>query len=206
MIGFSIAPIGNGVLIGTDGQIKIATTAGGAYSSYGDPLPAGFSPSAIWWPRYQFGSTSASNSGATPQYLIASDTEDGSGNTVYKVTASGVTFTDITPSVGGFTGLAVSPDCIAMPFKSGSRIAAVLLFDTEVHIVTSVNAGSAWTDRGQVDDSALYIRYRRGDLTLNQLLLANGITDFTVSPTHGSNLISKSSPTTSALIGAEFYG
>lgn len=204
MIGFSTAPIGNGVLVGTDGQVVIATTAGGAYSAYGDPLPAGAKPSAIWWPRFK--TSGADNSGSTPDYWLFSDTLTASNESLWYVSSAGTVFTSRTPLISADYGLAVSPDCLAIPFRIGTELAIVGLFDTEVHLMTSVNSGVAYTDRGQIDDAALYVRFRRGDVSLMQLLIANGITDFTVSPTLGANLIAKTSPTTSALIGGEFYG
>ena len=61
--GFDTQRVGSVVLVGTDGQVKRATTAGGAYSAYGSAMPAGAQPSAIWIPNKQFGGTTANKIG-----------------------------------------------------------------------------------------------------------------------------------------------
>lgn len=200
MIGLDTAKIGNGILVGADGTVMLATAAGGVYSAYASTLPVGAKPAAIWWPRYAFGSTLTDNSGATPQFLMASNTLS-AGAALWKY--SGGTFIDITPHVGGTPGLAVSPDCVAMPWHSGQRIAAVMDFSSVVHLMTSVDTGANWTDRGAISPDALYVRYRPGDTSLNQLFIADG-TQLRVSPTHGANLIGKTIAG-SLVIGIEPY-
>lgn len=187
--GVDTQKVGTVVLIGTAGQV-VKATSGGAYSAYGDPMPTGSAPSAIWIPAKQFGGTT-NNGGANPQYLVASSVLTASDESLWKVTASGVTFTDITPQIGGVYGVAVSPDCIAMPWGSGSKIAAIMDFGGDIHLVTSTNAGASWTNRGQINDDALYVRFRKGDTQALQLFISNG-DELTVSPSLGANLISKS--------------
>lgn len=206
MIGLDCAPIGNGILVGSDGQVMIATAAGGTYSAYGDPLPAGAKPSAIVWPRYQFGSTSASNSGATPQYLLASDTLTAGNAALWKVTASGVTFTDITPLIGGEYGIAVSPDCITMPWRSGAIIVAILMFGSLPRLVVSTTSGASWVDGGVLDENSLYIRTRKNDLQNKQAFMA--ISGPGYSPAYRAatpSVVTKSYPSSSIVLGIEPY-
>jgi len=206
--GVSAIRIGTSVIAGEDGQVRIATSAGGAYSDYGSATPTGTQPSALIIPRYQFGSTSSGNtSTSTPQYLMGSNILGASNKAVLKVTASGATFTDITPSNGGDYGLVISPHSLAMPWWSGSRIAGVLMFGSSPRLVVSTNAGSAWTDRGILDDDAVMVTYRKGDRTMKQLFLTNGGPAF--SPDHGATIVTKSYPADSAtepIIGIAAYG
>lgn len=187
--GIDTQKVGSVVLVGTDGQVAKAA-AGGVYASYGDPMPTGAIPSALWLPAKQFGGTT-NNSGSNPQYLVASSVLTASDESLWKVTASGVTFTDITPSIMGVFGVAVSPDCIAMSYVNGGKIAVIMDFDGDIHLLTSANAGASWTDRGIINADAFYVRFRRSDTQALQLFIANE-DELTVSPSFGANLISKS--------------
>lgn len=206
--GLDTIKIGVPVLAGGEAQVKIATSAGGAYSAYGSATPTGTEPTALVIPRYQFGSTSTSNAGTnTPQYLMASSVLGTGNKAVLKVTASGATFTDITPQVSSDFGIALGARCIAMPWRSGSRIAAVLMFGSSPRLVVSTNAGAAWTDRGILNANAVQVAYRNGDTTMQQLFLTNGSPAY--SPSHGASIISKAYPGDSAtepILGILPYG
>lgn len=88
-----------------------------------------------------------------------------------------------------------------MPFVNGNKIAAILDFGGDIHLVTSSNAGGSWTDRGILNAAANYIRFRRGDAQALQLFIAND-DELTVSPSLGANLISKDIAS-NTIIGAE---
>lgn len=201
--------IGTVSLFGADNQIKKNTTNGGAYSNYGIAMASGTDPTAIVIPRYIFGSASTTNASTnTPEYLVGSTALSAGNAGLWKVTSSGATFTDITPVLTGQYGKAQTANCLAMPWRSGSRIAAILTFNTTRHLVTSINAGAAWTDRGALTATADYIHYRKGDTTLNQLF-GIGYADATkpfYSPNHGAALYEKTSPTTDDLLGIQVYG
>lgn len=188
--------IGTSVIVGTTGKVRSATS-GGAWADYGSAIPTSTTPTALVIPRYQFGSTTTGNtSTATPQYLMGSGTLGAANEGVLKVTASGATFTDITPSVSGNYGLAISPRSLAMPWWSGSHIAGVLDFGGSPRLVTSTNAGSSWTDRGILDDDASMVVYRKGDRTMNELYIANGGPAY--SPNRGSTITTVGYPADSA--------
>lgn len=204
--GMDTVKIGTVALIGAAGQVKKATS-GGAWSDYGDPLVTDFAPTALFIPRYQFGSTSTSNATSTPQYLIASSAEDDDGETMYKVTSSGTVFTAITPTVSGDKGLALGAYCIWMPWWSGSIIFAALSFGGSPRLVISTNAGSSWTDKGILDDDALQVIGRRGDKTMQQTFLTNGMPAY--SKDRGTSIVSKTFPTDAAtepVTGIQVYG
>jgi hypothetical protein len=203
-----IEKIGDPVLVSNGTQVRIATTFGGSYSDYGDPLPDGFTPHSLLIPRYRFGSTSAGNvSTNTPQYLIASSVEDDDGATLYKVTSSGTVFTDITPTISGDKGTAIGPYSLAMPWWSGSVIAAVLKFGSLPRLVVSTNAGASWTDRGVLNAEACMVTFRKGDRTMKQLFLANGQPAYSYD--RGAHIRSIAYPklyTDEPIIGIQVYG
>lgn len=204
--GLDSLKIGAVALVGSDGQVKKATS-GSTWADYGDPLPLDFVPICLHIPRFQFGSTSSGNTSTTPQYLIASSVEDDDGATMYKVTSSGTVFTDITPVVGSDKGLAIGASCVWMPWWSGSIIFAVLDFGGSPRLVVSTNGGTSWTDRGILDDDALSVIGRKGDKTNQQLYLTNGGPAY--SRNRGSSISTKSYPEDSAtdpVIDIEVYG
>jgi hypothetical protein len=129
---------------------------------------------------------------------------------VWEVTSTGVTFDDITPEISTEFGVAVGPHCIAMPWRSALRCAALLAFDGSIHLLTKIDLGSAsttWTDRGAVTANALYISYRKGDLTLNQLYFVDGQPQY--SPNHGATIYERPFPfdeTTTPALFIEPYG
>lgn len=201
--GFDTQKIGAVVLVGTNGQVKKATSAGGAYSSYGSAMPAGAQPNCIWIPRYK--SDGSANSGSNPDYYVVSNTLTAGNAAVWYVSSSGTVFTDRTPVVSGDYGKAVSYNCLANAFKSGGRVAAVLDFDGTTRLQVSTNAGAAWTNRDTVLD-AIYVRYQRGDATLQKLYMASSGGALIVSLNHGADLVTITSPDMDSLIGAEPLG
>lgn len=192
---------GTAILIGTSGQV-VKSTSGGTYSAYGSAMPAGATPAALWLPHFQFG-TSTPNAGSTPQFLVASNTLTAGNESLWKVTSSGTVYTDITPFISGEYGIAVSPDCISMAYKSGERIAVIMDFGGTIKLVTSDDAGATWVSRAILAADALYVRFRNTDLTANQLFVANGSNNILVSPSFGANLILKTAPTEDSVIGIE---
>jgi len=206
--GFDTIKVGTVVLAAASGQTRIATTPGGAYSSYGSAMPAGSQPSALLVPRLTF--TGASNiSTSTPVYLVASNALTAGNASLWKVTASGVTFTDITPLIGSDYYQAVSEFCIHIPWRSGSRIAVIGLFNATRHLLTTLSAGTVWSDRGVLTSNARYVRYRKGNVAMNQLYLADGVPSY--SPDHGANIYDKTHPdpagsASAPLLSIEPYG
>ena len=197
--------IGPGALMADDADINIATTAGGSYSSY-STVPTDATPAAIVIPRYEIGSTSTSNANTTPEYILASSTLSDVGAALWEVTASGATLRSITPSDGTDDGLAVDHRCIAMPWRSGARMAAILLFDETRKLLVSTTIGGgtvSWTVRDSLTADANMVTYRKGDTTLNELYGTDG--DAWYSPDHGANLYTKSAPDT-PLILVNVYG
>jgi hypothetical protein len=166
-------------------------------------LPAGLQPSAIWVPYYKLGSTTLKNTNtADPDYLVASAVPDASGKTVYKVVAG--VYTDISPSIGGVKGKAVSPNCIAMPWRSGQVIAGIFDFSGTRHLVVSSDSGATWADRGALSADACSVRFRKGDKFLKELYIADGNPVF--SPDFGVTLIDIDYPASDALVSLEPYG
>lgn len=204
--GMDTLKIGDLTLAGYSGQV-FKTTSAGSGADYGSTMPTDGQPNALVLPRYVFGSTSSGNTGATPEYLVASEVEDSSGDTLWKVTASGATFTAITPNDGSNNGLAVSNNCLAMPWFSGSIIAYVALFGSLPYIAISVNAGTSWTFRGPLSTDAKMVTFRKGDTLMNQLFGADGGPFY--SSNRGATIVYKSYPASDVeepLLGVAVYG
>lgn len=189
------------ILAGAGGQTR-KTTAGGAYADYGSAKTQG----AIHVPRYQFGSTVTGNTGSNPQYLLAALALD-SGESLWKVTASGATFTDISPTISGDTGLALGANCIHMPWKRGDYILAILMFGSLPKMVVSTTSGASWVSAGVLDASASYVRTRKNDLTYRQAFLTNGGPAYTSNYRAGTiAIVTKSYPSSDAVLGIEPFG
>lgn len=205
--GMDTIRIGVPVLAGASGQTKIATSAGGAYSSYGNAMPAGAHPQAIHLNRLQFSSSTPNVSTNTPQYLVASGTLS-SNQALWKVISG--TLTDITPDFGGNFFKAVSPNCITMPWWSGSKMAVIGDFNGTRRLKLSTTAGVSWSNGGSaLSSNATYIRYRKGDRQMRQLFIADTVPVF--SPDHGGTLYAKTHPSplgsiVDPLILIEAYG
>lgn len=206
-LGFDTIKIGVQVMAGDASQVKIALAAGDFYQDYGSAFPTTGTPTCIVIPRRQFGGTSNNVTTATPQYLAASSVVSASGETMWKVTASGATFTAITPTFGGVDGLAINHRSAAMSWWDGNYIAAVMNYSGTPKLVVSTNAGGAWTDRGALNTNAKMVVYRRGDRTKQQLFITNGGPAY--SPNHGASIVTKTYPADSAsepIIGIAAYG
>lgn len=203
--GIDAERIGVPVIVGSESQVRIATSAGGAYSDYGSATPTGTEPTALLIPRKTFaGGDNVTTT--TPNYLMASNVLGSSNKSLLKATSSGGTFTDITPSNGGNYFLAVSPRCIAMSWWTSSKIALIGLFGSLPRLMTSTNA-SAFTDRGVLDTSATMVTFRRGDTTSNQLFGCAGQPFY--SPDFGATVVLKSVPadtTTDPILNISVYG
>lgn len=170
--GIATQKSGSVVLVGSDDQIKKATS-GGTYANYGSVMPTSAQPTALFIPRYQFFSTSSGNTGASPEVLVASAILSSNAG-LWRVTAGGNTFTDITPVIGGQYGKAAGANCLAMPWVNGSTIAAVLTFNTTRHLVISLDGGANWVDAGALSSDAGYIRLRDSDKLGQQAFLTDG--------------------------------
>lgn len=173
--GVDTQKLGTVSLVGVAGQVQRATTNGGSYSAYGSALPAGARPTALFIPRYKFAGTNNGAGISTPDYLIASDAS-ATGESVWKVTASGVTFTAITPNDGSADGLAIGPNCIHIPWHSTAYqdILLLLRFGSDVKLARSVNGGSTYDFSDALHGQAAYVTTRRSDTQRKQLFIANG--------------------------------
>lgn len=172
-IGMDTSKIGSQILIATDGQTQKAS-AGGVYASYGSALPAAVIDNALFIPRYVFGSSSSGNTGANPEYLLHSAILN-SGQSMWKVTASGVTFSAITPIRSAAEGLAVSHRCIAMWWRTGSKIVAIAEFGGSVRrLCCSDDSGATWTFSGALSSGAVALTTRKSDIACKQVFLTNG--------------------------------
>lgn len=204
---FDTQKVGSVALSAANASVYRSTTAGGAFSSYSGTIPDGGAADAALIPRLIFGSTTTGNDGSNVEFLVGSIALTGSNTALWKCTASGATFTNITPQ---FTDYGHIPnnarnDALAMPWGSGSIIAAVLTFGSTPKLAVSTNAGAAWTDRGALTDPWM-VKMRRGDSAMQQLYLADGAGGPKYSPDFGATILSKGKPDSSDIIGIQVYG
>lgn len=173
-----------------DETVMRATTLGGAYSADANGDFTGAQPRCIVWPYYTRNSTTTRNA---TQYIVGLSAAI-AGDSVFWVTTSQV---DITPTVSGNPGLATFANCITV--WKGTKMAALLSFGGTIRLVTSLNGGTSWTDRGsslasQSLANARFIRGRRGDLVGRQLWIALTNGKVLYSKDWGVNWVAKSSP------------
>jgi hypothetical protein len=199
--GMDTIKAGPQILAGEGGQVELAET-GGNFANYGDSMPTDAAPSAIWIPRCQFATSNPTNvNDSTPNYLVASASlSDPDEDSLWRVDTNGTNFANITPSISGDRYQAVGPNCIAMPWATGVRIAAIGLFDTTRRLVVTITTGGTWLNRGDLSDDANYVRYRRSGTNLNQLYIADGRPRY--SGNHGVTIINKAHPDPAGIVAA----
>ncbi len=166
--GVDTSKVGSQVVASADGQTKKAS-GGSAYADYGTAHAQG----AIFVPRYIFTSTSSGNAGSTPEYLLFAPALD-SGEAMWRVTAGGNTFFDITPDDGSDLGLAVGHRCIEMPWRSGAIILTVADFDGVRKLATSDDSGATWNFSAALEDGALSVTTIKADATNKKAFIADG--------------------------------
>lgn len=176
--------------------IRKATTLGGSYSD--DQTLSGVNAILIEIPWYTRNSLTSLNSGSSPQYIFGLNAPDGSSHTLYWVVSG--TPVNITPVIGGNPGIPTIPNCLTT--WKGKYIAAILSFAGTLHLVTSIDGGSTWVDRGAVN--APYIRVRRQSATPGQLFMAGSLLKY--SPSFGASVISKTKPDSDDLVFYEPVG
>jgi hypothetical protein len=201
--GFDTIKLGAQSLAGKVSQTTLATTNGGAYSDYGSAFGGSAVPACIVVPRYQFASPSSNANTATPQYLVASSVLDGNEG-LWKVTASGATFTDITPNNGGNYGVVISANALAVAWTDSNIFAGLFKFGSSAYrLYTSANAGTGWSDRGVVGSDAAYLRMRRTDISEQELYYVDG--DAWYSPNRGATKSQRTMPTSDPIILCEIF-
>lgn len=208
--GMDTIKIGDEVLSASAGEVDLAQ-AGGAYSAYGSAMPTGAEAAAILIPRVVFGSLTGNNADTTtPEYLVASDLLTASNEALWKVTSSGTVQTDITYNDGSNYGIATGPDCLAMSWRSGKKIAVVMLFGSLPRLITSDDAGATWTDHGVLTANANAVTFRKGDEDIIELYGTDGQPWFTLDAFSGVATITKRSypgdPTTEPVKWIDVYG
>lgn len=137
-------------------KVRKATVLGGAYSDF--VAFTGANPVCLIVPYYRRNSTTTKQTNAAdPDFIVALDTADSGGGTLYFVDGATGTKHDITPAAGVTFANA---NCITASF--GTYIAVFGNKSGATHLYTSFDAGSTWTDRGVIT-TGKFIRTRRGD-------------------------------------------
>lgn len=164
--GGDTSKIGGQIILSASGQAYKAAD-GGAYSSYGTAENEGF----VWIPRKTF--SAGNNTTSSPEYLLIALAED-SGESMWRVTSTGTVYTDVTKGISGDVGLSSGINCAHIPWFSSARMAALLLFGSQLKLITTSNIGVSWTERDDFDGDEGYIRFRKGDQNMSQLYFVAG--------------------------------
>lgn len=205
--GFDTQRTGVVTLGGADGKVRIASTAGGAYSDY-TTYPTDAIPTAIFIPRYKLADASNNGSGEDePDYITASEVGDtAAGHSLWKVTSGGGSVTQI-DATSGALGLAIGPNCLHMPWYPNAYrdILAILSFSGTRKLARSLDAGSTWAFSSALSSSAAFITTRRSDAYRRQAFIANGavlgyVSNYQASP---PVVVSRSVPTTATILGCD---
>ncbi len=198
--GFDVQGMGGTVSLAaiTGGQVKKATTFGGAYANEGAAL-ADIAYVIIPW--YQWSSDATANTGSTPDYLIGLSAQSGGGS-LFRDT--GGVRTDITPVVGGVDALFTSANFATM-WKS-QRIAVVGNISGTPHVFVSVNAGGSWADRGAVA-GCTFILIRRRSSSAGQIFFnaSSGVMKYMPRGFTAATIVSKQTPL-SSITAFDVYG
>lgn len=206
--GIDTEKIGDPVLIGSVGQVLIATTSGGAYSDYGDPLPDGALPTAIFVSRLEFGSTTVQNiETIDPQFLLGSSTATDDDETLWKVETGGTDFISITPTSGGDPGTIPDHTCIDIPWRSGKIILGIFDFGGTRKLGRSLDSGGSWSLSSALDDAARCLVTIVNDKNNRQLWFANGADGIGYIKNYQSSLVvvPKLLPTPDPVICVDVY-
>lgn len=167
--GLATSKIGSQILVSGFGQTTKASD-GGSYADYGTAHAQG----AYFIPRYIFSSTSSGNTGASPEYLLFAPELD-SGESMWRVTAGGNTFFDVTPIRSGTEGLAVGHRCTAMFWRTGYKIVAIAEFGGSVRrLCCTDDGGATWTFSGTLDGDSVALTTRKSDTASKQVFIGNG--------------------------------
>jgi len=205
-IGFDAIKIGSGAndpaVLGGFYQTKITTTAGGAYIDESNH-PVGIYPTALVIPFWQLtgGNTTKNINTAAPDYIVASNLTDGTGNSIYKVRPSGAT-NMIIPAT---SAVAIGPQCVAVSQWSSNYIAVIFTVVLQNKLFVSTDGGASWSAGLNVGTPAPHVRWRKGDRQILQLFLAtaNGLE---YSRDRGATLTTKPWPGAGQARGIEVYG
>jgi hypothetical protein len=202
-----------GVLANAENQVRKTTSAGGSYSDYGSPTT--YDTTCLIVPRYKVGTTNTNNAITSPDYvtgissLLATDT-------IFYITDGGTTVTPITPEIESVVGRALHTRCMAMPWVSGKKLAALLRFGSTnpipVHLMTmdDLGDGDTWTDRGELETGSPIeqIAFRRGDKAAKELYFVAGGRCY-YSPDFGATILEREVPVDleeDGIIGIAVYG
>ncbi len=166
--GFDVQKSGDIILLG--GVEQTLTTDGETeFDVYGDPKVQG----GIYIPRLLFVSTTNLNDASTPEYLLSSSVVDDDGHSLFKVTALGDAFSNITPMSGGYPGLAVDEYPAIVHWMSSSHILGLWSFNGVMKFARSINRGTNWIYSAALDAGVKGIVTRRGDFDTRQVWWIN---------------------------------
>lgn len=184
--GFSVGDLGVSVIASDAAKAVITNDHDGAgYRDANNGEATATYPIAVLIPDYRIGSTSLSNKGINPNYLMAFPALV-SSNSLVKVT--GVGRSDISPSVSGTKALGVSP--FGLGAWRGKRLLAIGVVSGTRYIFYSKNTGATWAKTTHAN--AVSVRPLRYSSTGMHWLAACGADGLLYSNTGGASWVTVS--------------
>lgn len=198
--GFDVVRVGNYSYAAAVNQAKVATTAGGAYANATGGTLTGVSPSLLFVPLFDWGSSTVKNTAASYDWLMGATGLDTS-HCLWRVNSAG-TRTGITP-----TGVTTMPTNNSAFTWKGTHMAVIGNVSGTRKLFTSSTIGSTdtWTDRGALGASANYIRIRRTSQTGQHLFWVDG-SSARYRSTFAGTTKNKTYPESSTLLGLDVFG
>lgn len=184
--GMSVGDLGVSIIVGDTAKAVITNDHDGVgYRDANNGEATATYPIALLIPDYRIGSTSLSNKGINPNYLMAFPALV-SSNSLVKIT--GVGRADISPSVSGTKALGVSP--FGLGAWRGKRLLAIGVVSGTRYIFYSKNTGATWAKTTHAN--AVSVRPLRYSSTGMHWLAACGADGLLYSNTGGASWVTVS--------------
>lgn len=201
--GFDTIRIGDSAIAGGNSVARVTTTEGGAYANETNTPTASNMGIMVDIPFWQIPGASTKNiNDSSPHYYIASRILS-SGNALWKVADAAAVAIQPEADATAYTA-----NGIATMQITSSKLAVIMTVGITPSLYTTDDAGSTWTDRGEVGLNAVSVRTRRGDLLGLQLFGAGGTDDLWYSSNFGASIRGSNGPNNGqrAMRGAEVWG
>ena len=199
--GIDTIKVGDVVLAGQSAKVRTAQS-GGVYADEANGAVAGSNPAMMVIPYYRFNSTTKNISDATPEYLLGADVAVG-GAALWRVTDGGKA--DVSKTIGAVLGLVTHPNAGAFSWYDNGKYAVLVNVSGVIHLITSTDGGTNWTDRGAIDADAIYVRMNKADPVSTDLFIADGGAGPAYSLNFGADIINQPWPSADNVILIEPY-
>lgn len=151
----------------SNNQLVQATTPEGSFSNFGNVAPTSEDIACILWPVLKLDSETSNDD----DLVIISNNLD-SDSSMWLVTESGTTFTDITPEKDGVYGTAASPYCLSIPQNRNDVLVALLNFSNDIFLGRYKDG--SWSFSTELDAYGGIVMFRKNDPSGKEVFATNG--------------------------------